>query len=90
MDTIGLTSKALAKHKEICKLLCYDQNTSTVNNLVDPKDLQVEGMEVIRIADNAPLIYIAVRLFDKNLHAMIDTGATLSAISEKVVEENRW
>ena len=39
------------------------------------------GIETILVPDSTPLIYVKVKLFNKELNGMIDTGATLSAIS---------
>ena len=53
-------------------------------------ELTINNVEVIRQADNVSLLYIRVRLFGKDLFAMVDTGATLSAISDDVINSMGW
>ena len=45
-----------------------------------------DNVELIKSNDDVSLLYIKVKLEDMELMGMIDTGATLSAISEKVVK----
>ena len=47
-------------------------------------------MEVVGARDNVSLIYAKVNLYGRELFAMIDTGATLSAISSEVVKVHNW
>ena len=42
----------------------------------------------MKAQDNVSLIYIKVKLCDKEYYGMLDTGATLCVISSQVIKEN--
>ena len=47
----------------------------------------MQNFEVVKAEENVSLLYIRVMLNDREFFGMLDTGATLSAISNTIIKE---
>ena len=45
---------------------------------------------MVKAKDNVSLLYVKTKMYGKEVYGMVDTGATLSAISRHTIEENGW
>ncbi len=52
--------------------------------------LNTHDFEVVKAQDSVSLLYMKINLFGKEVVAMVDTNATLSAISEEIIKKFGW
>ena len=52
--------------------------------------LTINNLEIVDAISNPKLLYVKVHIYGRELYGLVDTGATLSAISVSAVNELKF